>query len=417
VPAQAPALLSPDAAAGLAEEAFTLIRDNALTAPDTTAVLRAALAGARQVLTNAGIIPPPLPVLNGSAGDLPAVVAYVRTAGALYQPQSLDVLTVVVLRSMIRETGDPLGAIFLPADFARFIAVLRGERGGVGLQVDALPAGMTVIELIEAGPAARSGVLVGDVITDVDGAAVRGRTPDQVMEMLGGRVESAVILGLSRGGQFLRVPVTREQVRTIPVRARMIESRIGYIRLLEFSEGSAKDIARALERVLAAGAGAVLLDLRSNGGGLVDDAVDIASHFLPVGLVAVEERRAGPLMLLVQPATPRFQGPMAVLVNGGSASASEIVAGALQDVGAPLVGARTYGKGTVQTIYTLDADWGLRLTTARYRTRAGRAVDGVGLPPDVVVLMSAAQVQATDDTQMGAALQLLRSRLQSARSP
>ncbi len=412
--AQSPGALSPDTAAGLVEETFTLIRDNALGAPDAASLLRAALAGTRQVLTNGGIVPPPPPALNNTPADLPAVRGYVRAAAELYQPQSLDAFTVFILRAMVREAGDPLGTVFLPQDFARFVAALRGERGGIGLQVDALPGGVTVSDLVDGGPAARAGVLVGDVVTDVDGLPVRGRTPDQVMDLLGGRTGTAVALGLSRAGQPVRAVVTREQVRTIPVRAHLAESRIGYIRLLEFSEGSAADIGRALNRVLAANAGAVLLDLRDNGGGLVDDAVAIASHFLSAGLVAVEERRAGPLMLLVQPAAPRFTGPIAVLINGGSASASEIVAGALQDAGTPLVGVRTYGKGTVQTIFTLDADWGLRLTTARYRTRAGRPVEGVGLQPDIAVPMSSAQIQAPDDVQMAAALQLLRTRLQAA---
>jgi carboxyl-terminal processing protease len=414
---QAPAPLSPAGAAALVEETYALIRDHALTAPDSTAVLNAAVAAAGQALAAVGIVPPAAPALMSTAADLPAVLAYVRAAGALLQPRPLDSFAALLLRAMVRETRDPLGAIFLPADFTRFVSLLRGERGGVGLQVDALPGGIVVVELVEGGPAARAGVLVGDRLADVDGVPVADRSPDAVIDMLGGRVGSTVTLALIQSGQTVRVTLTREQVRTIPVRARLIEPRVGYIRLLEFSEGSAADVKRALDRVVADGAAAVLLDLRDNGGGLVDESVAIASHFLPPGLVAIEDRRAGPLMLLVQPVSPKFAGPMAVLVNTGSASASEIVAGALQDVRTPLVGMRTFGKGTVQTIFTLEREWGLRLTTGRYRTRAGRAVDGIGLQPDVLVPMADDQVQGANDVQLAAALQLVRSRLRAARVP
>lgn len=414
-PAAAP--LSPDAAAALVEETFSLIRDHALTAPDSAAVLGAAVTGARQVLTSAGIVPPPAPALTSTAADLPAVVDYVRTAAVLLQPRPLDAYAALVLRAMVRETRDPLRAIFPPTDFSRFVALLRGERGGVGLQVDALRDGIVVVELVEGGPAARAGVLVGDRISDVDGAPARDRPPDAVIGMLAGRVGTTVVLGLVRGAQAIRVALGREQVRTIPIRARLIEPRVGYIRLLEFSEGSAADVGRAVGRLMAEGAAALVFDLRNNGGGLVDESVAIASHFLPAGLVAVEERRAGPLMLLVQPVSPKFTGPMALLVNSGSASASEIVAGALQDVRTPLVGTRTFGKGTVQTIFTLEGEWGFRLTTGRYRTRAGRAVDGVGLQPDVAVPMAEDEVQGPNDVQLAAVLQLVRSRLQTAMGP
>ncbi|MGH2347957.1 MAG: S41 family peptidase, partial [bacterium] len=414
-PSAAP--LSPDGAAALVEETFSLIRDHALTAPDSTAVLTAAVAAATQALSAAGIVPPAAPALTATAADLPVVRDYIRAAAVLIQSRPLDSFVALVLRAMVRESRDPLGAIFLPADFSRFVALLRGERGGVGLQVDALPEGIVVVELVDGGPAARGGVLVGDRLADVDGVAVADRTPDEVIELLGGRVGTTVMLTLIRGGQTLRASLTRAQVRAIPIRARLIEPRVGYIRLLEFSEGAAGDLARALGRLVAQGAAAVLLDLRDNGGGLVDESIAIASHFLPPGLVAIEERRAGPLMLLVQPVSPKFAGPVAVLVNTGSASASEIVAGALQDVRTPLVGMRTFGKGTVQTIFTLEGEWGLRLTTGRYRTRAGRAVDGVGLQPDVVVPMADDQVQGPNDVQLAAALQLVRSRLRSARVP
>lgn len=426
-PAAAP--LTPDGAAELVGDVFSLIRDHALAAPPAPGLLAAAVEGVRQTLAAAGRPAAP-PSLTGTAADLPTVLDYVRAAAAILQPQPPDALVVQAARGMLREAVDPLAAVFVPAEFAQFVAILRGERGGVGLQVDAVADGIAVVELVGGGPAARGGVLVGDRIADVDGTSTRGRTPDGVMALLAGRIGTAAIVGVLRDGQAMQFTLTRAQVRSVPVRTKLIDPRIGYLRLLEFSDQSAADVGRALTRLLtgttcpppergdACRAGALVLDLRSNGGGLVDESVIIASHFLPAGLVAIEDRRAGPLMLLVRTITPKFTGPLVVLVNGGTASASEIVAGALQDVGVPLIGGPTFGKGTVQTIYSLSAEgsaeWGLRLTTARYRTRAGRPVDGVGLAPDVVLLMSTSQIQSPEDVQLAAALQVLRGRLRTA---
>jgi carboxyl-terminal processing protease len=191
----------------------------------------------------------------------------------------------------------------------------------------------------------------------------------------------------------------------------MLDEKIGYLRILEFVDDVHLDVQRALNRLISKGAQGILLDLRQNGGGLVDEAIQVASFFLTRGLVATEEGRGAPVSLLVQPAEPRFTGPLVVLVNKYTASASEIVAGALQDVGVSLVGDHTYGKGTIQTIFPLQADWGLRLTTARYRTRGGRPIDGIGLNPDVLIGTPAQLIQSPRDTQLSTARFLILRRI------
>ncbi len=416
LPAQSPE----ETATALVQEVFAHLRDDALVAPDGATVLRAALATVQQALGGTGASPevPAVPVLTGQEEeDLRAIGAYIQAAGRA-APGRGEFIIASALRGMVRAAGDPLGAVFTPVDLARYLADLRGEHGTIGVQVDAIDSAMLIAEVIEGSPAARAGLRTGDHLLEVDSSPVAGRTPDAVLDLLRGRPGSSVSVALRRAaGPVQRLSVIREQVREIPVRARILEPRVGYLRLLEFTERAHEDVGRALARLTGEGAQALVLDLRENGGGLVDEAVEIASMFLDRGVVAVEEARRGQITLIVRPSTQRFTGPVIVLVNGGTASSSEIVAGALQDAGITLVGQRTFGKATVQTIYFLDAGWGLRITTARYRTRAGRAVEGVGLAPDVPVITPRDQVQGPGDTQFEIARLLARRRLESIGQP
>jgi carboxyl-terminal processing protease len=193
----------------------------------------------------------------------------------------------------------------------------------------------------------------------------------------------------------------------------MLAPRFGYLRLLEFPKGASTDINHALTALKNAGAVALLLDLRKNGGGLFDEGIAVASAFLPDGIVAMEEHRGTLTALDVLPNVQRFSGPMVVLVSGFTASAAEVVAGALQDNGVPLVGEKTFGKGTIQTIYTLRGGWGLRITTSSYYTRNGRAIDGRGLQPDVRIPLNEDLIQSPQDAQLREATAVLQARLAS----
>ena len=402
-----------EAVSVLVQEVFTRLRDDALAPADGAALLRAAVVGVQQVLSGGSEVPT-VPVFSGIEDeDLRAVATYVEGA-VRSAPGRGEFVLASALRAMVRAVTDPVSAVFTPAELGRYMADLRGEHGTIGVQVDAIGTAVNVVEMVEAGPAARAGIRVGDHVLEIDGASTEGRSPDAVLSLLRGRLGSTVLVTIRRASsQPQRFSVIREQVREIPVRARMLEPRVGYLRLLGFTERAHEDLERWLLRLNGQDARALVLDLRENGGGLVEEAVNVASAFLQQGVVAVEEGRFGRVTLIVRPAPHRFAGPVVVLVNRGTASASEIVAGALQDDGVSLVGSRTFGKGTVQTVYFLQAGWGLRITTAQYKTRAGRAIDGVGLTPDVPVVQAVNQVQGLGDTQLEIARVLVRRRLDS----
>lgn len=412
-PAHLQAQVPPDVADGLVRDTYETIRDNALRPPDLLTLLHQTVLTAQRALVASGIAePPPLPSFTGEEDrDLTAAAAYVQAA-VMAAPHDADRILAAVLRAMVQAVTDPQGAAYPPLEFTRYHRELRGEHSGIGVQVDAARGQIVISDVTGGGPAARAGLHPGDALLEIDGRPVAGSTPDQVMERLHGAAGTSVSLVARRSdGGLLRLSISREAARENPTRWKMVDPRIGYLRLLEFSEGASSDVRRGLTGLTDAGATALLLDLRENGGGLLDEAVGVASAFLTDGIVAMEERRGTLNPLAVIPQVPRFSGTVVVLVSGFTASASEIVAGALQDTGTPLIGARTFGKATVQTIYPMRGGWGLRLTTARYYTRRGRQIDGQGLQPDLRVPMDEEQIQGPQDVQLREATTLLRARM------
>jgi carboxyl-terminal processing protease len=268
----------------------------------------------------------------------------------------------------------------------------RGEFGGLGIEVSMENGLVKVVSPIDDTPAAHAGIKPGDLIVKIDGSAVQGMTLPQAVEKMRGPVNSDITLTISRKGEKpFDVKLTRAVIKIKSVRSHLIDNDIGYIRITSFTEQTDVGLHNALQQLKddshnkLAG---IVLDLRNNPGGLLDQAVAVASAFISQGEIVSTRGRNPDDGQRYDSHTPDVTGglPMAVLINGGSASASEIVAGALKDHHrAVLIGTRSFGKGSVQTIIPLPGHGAMRLTTARYYTPSGRSIQALGVEPDIVV--------------------------------
>jgi carboxyl-terminal processing protease len=268
----------------------------------------------------------------------------------------------------------------------------RGEFGGLGIEVTQEGGFIKVISPIDDTPAARSGVKAGDLITAIDGKTVQGLSLNEAVDKMRGAPNTKITITVRREGtdKPLDIAITREIIKIQVVKSRL-EGDIGYIRLTSFNEQSDPALRRAIQ-ALKQQAGdklrGIVLDMRNNPGGLLDQAVAVSDDFLEQGeIVSTRARHADESQRWNAKAGDITGGlPLVVLINGGSASASEIVAGALQDHRrAVLLGTRSFGKGSVQTVIPLPGNGAMRLTTARYYTPSGRSIQGLGITPDVEV--------------------------------
>jgi len=278
------------------------------------------------------------------------------------------------------EVLDPHSNYLDPRSFQRMRSRQEGSFFGIGIIISRRDGKVTVIAPMAGTPAARKGLRTGDVISAVGGESTEDRTLDEVVEMVRGPEGSAVLLEITRPGmdEPFDVEITRARIPQNSVRfAFMLRPSVGYIRLSEFTNTSVRELREALERLATEGMDSLLLDLRNNPGGPLDAAVGVSDAFLTEGQLVVSTRGRTPENNSTLTAPGRgepFFGPLIVLVNEGSASASEIVAGAVQDHDRGIVlGEITWGKGLVQTVYTVR-DTGLALTTARYYTPSGRSI-------------------------------------------
>ncbi|MBK5959918.1 peptidase S41 [Rhodoplanes elegans] len=291
---------------------------------------------------------------------------------------------------------DPHSSYMDPKSFRDMQVQTRGEFGGLGIEVTMEDGLVKVVAPIDDTPAAKAGIRANDVITHLDGEAVQGMTLNQAVEKMRGPVNTKINLKVMRKGaeKPLEIAITRDIIRVRSVRSRIEGTDVGYIRITQFNEQTTEGLKKALgdiaSQIPADKLRGFVIDLRNNPGGLLDQAISVSDAFLDRGEI-VSTRGRDP------DETQRFNArpgdltkgkPVIVLVNGGSASASEIVAGALQDhKRATLIGTRSFGKGSVQTIIPLGAGNGaLRLTTARYYTPAGRSIQAKGIVPDIEVL-------------------------------
>ncbi|MBM4147638.1 MAG: S41 family peptidase [Lentisphaerae bacterium] len=273
-----------------------------------------------------------------------------------------------------------------------------GKYSGIGIQIGMRDGVLTVIAPIEDSPGYRAGLMQGDRIIDIDGKDAAGMSLKNAVDMLRGPSGAKVVISVLRSGE--REPrtfeVVREEISVSSIKgARILRDGVGYVRVAQFTDPTHDKLKEAISRLIGEGMDSLVLDLRDNPGGLLKSAVQVCSLFLDKGSpVVITRGREGPrgelrMETAARPAHPKL--PLVVLVNGGSASASEIVAGAMQDHGrAIVVGDTTFGKGSVQTIIqlTTDPSAAVRLTTAHYRTPKDRLIQGKGIDPDIVIKLT-----------------------------
>ena len=304
---------------------------------------------------------------------------------------------------------DPHSSYMDPKSFRDMQVQTRGEFGGLGIEVTMEDGLIKVVSPIDDTPASKAGVMANDIITKLDDDQVQGLTLNQAVEKMRGPVNTKIKLTIMRKGQDkpIEVSITRDVIRVRSVRSNTDGADVGYIRLTQFNEQTTEGLKKAIADINAKinkdKLKGYVLDLRNNPGGLLDQAISVSDAFLQKGeIVSTRGRNAEETQRFNARGGDLTKGkPVIILINGGSASASEIVAGALQDhKRATVVGTRSFGKGSVQTIIPLGSGNGaLRLTTARYFTPSGRSIQAKGITPDIEVLQDLPdEIKAKTDT-------------------
>jgi len=334
-----------------------------------------------------------------------SVVEMIRDEYLEIEKTDYDKMTYAALRGLLTSL-DPHSQFLDPEHYKMIRTETEGQFGGLGISVGMVENQLTVNVPIEGGPGFRAGLLPGDRIVKIEGKGTQKLSLGEAIRLLRGRPGVPVQLSIYRPSEqkTLEISVVREMIQVPTLQeTKMISSsmsqgeKIGYVRITQFGEKTAKEFDIAMGQLGKEGATALILDLRDNPGGLVDAAVEVVSRFVPGGtlVVATEGRKAGSTQqkYLSRNVNLRIRWPTVVLVNGNTASAAEIVAGALQDLClAVIVGETTFGKGSVQTVQRVDPsvipDVGVRLTTAHYTTPSRKKIHGVGIEPDVVARLT-----------------------------
>jgi carboxyl-terminal processing protease len=303
------------------------------------------------------------------------------------KPVSASALQQAAVEGMLKALGDPWSAYYEPSQFARFQQTLSGSYSGVGLWVRRTTSGVLRIESVQGGsPADLAGMRSGDVLTAVGGLPVTGRTVADVVAALRGRPGTAVTVEVDRDGRHITDVLSRSRISDDDVSANRIGPGVERLRIIAFTSGVGRWVRARVREAAHQHLRGIVLDLRDNPGGLLTEAVETASAFLANGPVVSYVQRGSSPDVLNALGGGNTGIPLVVLVDGGTASAAEIVAGALQDRGrAVIVGSQTFGKGSVQAPNQLSDGSDIELTVGHYLTPDGRSLDGVGISPDVLV--------------------------------
>jgi len=322
------------------------------------------------------------------------------------------------IRGMVASFNDQHTAFIDPVRAAIMRENIQGSFSGIGATVRMDEAGrLMIVDPMPGQPAFLAGIHPNDMVLAVDGQSVEGLSLFEAVLLIRGPTDSTVVLTILREGEPepFDISIVRAEIELEVVEFEMLDSlsgehNIGYVRLTQFSKGAAEKITEAIEELFAQGATTLVFDLRSNPGGLLSEAVNVGSLFIDDGTIVIERTKEGEDKIFEAKRNFRVavDTPLIILVNGGSASASEIVAGAMQDVNrATIIGEQTFGKGSVQLPHRLSDGSELRVTIAEWLTPAGRQIHGEGITPDVVVEMTFEQFEQGLDPQLDEAVKFL----------
>ena len=352
-----------------------------------SAVLAAALAGGGALYY----------VYAGPLGRIYGVVNLIDKY--FYKPVDRTKAFEDAARGAVASLEDPYSTFMNKLEWENFNVRTSGEYSGIGITMDARDNRVRIAQPMKGTPAGEAGLLADDVILKVDGKPIY--TSDEAASLIRGPAGTQVTLTILRGTETFDVTLTRREISIPATEYSMMDGNVGYIHLLSFNEHSAAETSKALQDLRSRGAKAIILDLRYNGGGYVDQCRQIAELFVPKGVLTTLKYKAQPDEVY----ETKGQGlglPLFVLVNKGTASASEILAGAIQDrKSGTLIGDTTFGKGLVQGAFFFKDGSVIKLTTAEYLTPSGRAISGLGLTPDVAV--------SGDEAQMAKALDMAKA--------
>lgn len=312
-----------------------------------------------------------------------------------------------IYKGMMAGLGDIYTCYYTPDEYASFMESSNGNYSGIGamLSQDYSTGIITVVQVFEGSPAEEVGLQPDDILYKVKGEEVTGQDLSLVVTDLKGEEGTAVDISVMRGTEEIDLTVTRRKIEVPTVESRMLTDTIGYIGITEFDDVTDDQFLSALDELKEEGMQDLVIDLRNNGGGLVDVTCNILDELLPEGLIVYTEDKYGNRQEEYSDAEHYFDGKMAVLVNGNSASASEIFAGAIKDYGVgTLIGTQTFGKGIVQSLFPLSDGSAIKITVSRYYTPAGNNIHEVGIAPDIVLDKD---TESADDNQLQKAIEVL----------
>jgi carboxyl-terminal processing protease len=395
------------------EAAFLFVQKEALRAVPSRDLLAGGTAGLADYLRTRGFPTIPVVLTGTDPHDLAALRDAIITAGRRGgSAAAARDAGYAAIDGMLKVVGDPFTRLLVPVGSS---GARRESRpagySGVGIVLDLEVHPPVVVEIIDDTPAQRAGLRRGDILMEIDGRSTVSMPPQEVVARLRGLPGTSVAMRLRRGGGEFTLTLVREIIALGKTSFRRIGS-VGYVKLGSFDEGVGEELLAVVAELQRQGARGLVLDLRGNPGGLIDEAVAVASIFLPRGaLTTLVDRNGKRTMIAVTTTGFKFTGPVAVLVDQKTASAAEMVAGALAEAGHAVIGSRSYGKGTVQVLRRLPGGAILQVTVAQYLTPGGAIVEGRGIAPTIEAEPGDAAAGSDEDRVLQAALRWLESRL------